>query len=444
MVCKKCNHELPNDSEYCQYCGKKIEKEESVKGLLDEKRLLEKLTNPNITQEEASEELLKFQAKSTIDTMMKNKEAQPNNEADEDFGLVPQKPIFTFALKSVAGEREYLDKLYTSSGEKIKYTRRGSTIAEGVNGIIDIYDTFLPSGQPYKTIYINMYGAETSEVPPKGFIRGDALIDLRKINTPSVESKKGHFFKFAVCSKRTNKFVWGIVVCLLIAIIALIGQNVNYANYKDAHAHYVSTVSSGLVGCGSIGCKYCKGVRLSYAYNEYGYPIYDELFQFYYTNSRMYDIWVSIADIAFILFFVLSILCLTLCGIRYKNNIKKFLSKVFKKKNIIKVIIGSLLIISLMANLILSLNLVDLDRSYQTNRDKVSLYEENARENALYIANLENKINFFDKHIVFISDDATNIYHKYGCYRFDTTYFWAYNTERAVQLGYSPCDKCCG
>jgi hypothetical protein len=92
------------------------------------------------------------------------------NAAALAFGLVPEKPIFTLALKSVDGEKEYLDRLYAESGEKIKYTRRGSTSAEGINGMIDIYDTFLPSGQPYKTIYINMYGSEDSVSAPKGFI----------------------------------------------------------------------------------------------------------------------------------------------------------------------------------------------------------------------------------------------------------------------------------
>ena len=28
MICKKCNHKLPDDSEFCQYCGNKINSEE--------------------------------------------------------------------------------------------------------------------------------------------------------------------------------------------------------------------------------------------------------------------------------------------------------------------------------------------------------------------------------------------------------------------------------
>ena len=29
MICPKCNHRLPDDSEFCQYCGYRIEKAET-------------------------------------------------------------------------------------------------------------------------------------------------------------------------------------------------------------------------------------------------------------------------------------------------------------------------------------------------------------------------------------------------------------------------------
>ena len=120
--------------------------------------------------DEALTAILQIQAKNTVDAMEANGQSQPDNEADADFGLVPEKPIFTLALKSVEGEKEYLGRLYTSNGEKIKYNRRGSTSANVINGMIDIYDTYLPSGQPYKTIYINMYGAKKSTKAPAGFV----------------------------------------------------------------------------------------------------------------------------------------------------------------------------------------------------------------------------------------------------------------------------------
>ena len=163
-ICTQCGANIQVDETkeagICQYCGSKIENAEVVETFTpDTTELIEELNNPDITSNDALSTILKSQAKATIDAMEANANSQPDNESDEDFGLVPEKSIFTLALKSVDGEEEYLDKLRTISGEKIKYTRRGSTSAEGINGMIDIYDTFLRSGQPYKTIYINMYGA---------------------------------------------------------------------------------------------------------------------------------------------------------------------------------------------------------------------------------------------------------------------------------------------
>lgn len=53
------------------------------------------------------------------------------------------------------------------------------------------------------------------------------------------------------------------------------------------------------------------------------------------------------------------------------------------------------------------------------------------------------KLSFYEEHIVVVPDDNTYKYHIYGCIYCDTSYFWAYNTEKAQQLGYSPCKYCC-
>ncbi len=200
MICDKCNHKVPDDSEFCQYCGSKIEKEVvapveteeeepeqtetpdmvSVAPVTPDAPIVDDEVNiDDMTPDEALNAILKIQAKNTMEAMEANSITQPDNESDSDFGLVPEKPIFTLAQMSVDGERDYLNHLYTANGEKIKYNRLGSTSIEGVNGIIDIYETFLPSGQPYKTIYINMYGAKKSTKAPAGFV----------LNNPTTSTK---------------------------------------------------------------------------------------------------------------------------------------------------------------------------------------------------------------------------------------------------------------
>ena len=117
------------------------------------------------------DELIDFMAKTMIEQAKGNKNNQPNYEQDEDFGLVPHKPIYTLFMNLIDGEEEYLDSLFTSNGDKINWERTGSISPAGISGVVDIYNTYLPSGEFYKKIYINMYGTEESINAPKGFER---------------------------------------------------------------------------------------------------------------------------------------------------------------------------------------------------------------------------------------------------------------------------------
>lgn len=258
----------------------------------NEKELISELNNPKITDKAVMDSLIKYQSKTVVDTMKLNAKFQLDNESDDDFGLDRTKPIYTHALKSVDGEIEYLDKLRTEDGQKIKYNRRGSTSVEGVKGIIDIYDIYLTSGEHYKTIYINMYGAKDSRSAPKGFKlvsdleiskstkKTEGYVTRAQINTKikTENSKKIKLKDFI----NNHKKVWSLIfiISIILTVFFAIGYNTSDEVMSDAYRHYDNSIrfssyfSKTTIGCGDNDCWYCQGQNILLSYYDGPYSFY--------------------------------------------------------------------------------------------------------------------------------------------------------------------------
>ena len=157
MRCPKCGHELPDNAVLCRSCGCDIEAYNAEHETGEE-------------EDSAPFDFMDLMSKMFSSDVKENAEKQYDHEDDEDLGIVVEKPVFTPFQQSVTGEQKYLHCLLSADGRILTWNRLGSTMADGVSGMIDIYDTFLPSGELYQRIYVNMYGADFSRKPPAGFM----------------------------------------------------------------------------------------------------------------------------------------------------------------------------------------------------------------------------------------------------------------------------------
>ena len=66
--------------------------------------------------------------------------------------------------------------------------------------------------------------------------------------------------------------------------------------------------------------------------------------------------------------------------------------------------------------------------------------EELASSNRLFLS----KSKFMDSYVVFVDNDKTGLYHKFGCSAFSRKSFWAYSRKLAEANGYKPCPRCFG
>lgn len=234
MRCNKCGETLPDDSTFCQFCGSKIE----IPTAPAEE-------TPSLSKEEALAKILAAGVVEDQKAIEANKESQPHNELDADFGLVPQKPVYTVGIDE---QEKYLKSLRTINGEPIKWNRRGSMSVDGVNGIVDVYDIYLLSGEEYKTIYINLYGAYNSAFVPKGFsfFESTTLV-IKEKPKPKIKKQKLQLKK--------SYLIIGIVIVLGLIIVGLVigfAINANNLNSNDNKNHdYSNSGSSSSDSSGS-------------------------------------------------------------------------------------------------------------------------------------------------------------------------------------------------
>ena len=273
MICNKCGKTLPDDSTFCQFCGSKIEISTAP---VEE--------TPGISKEEALAKILAAGVVEGHKAVEANRAAQPQNEADSQFGLVPEKPIYTAGIDE---QERYLQSLRTPTGEPIKWSRRGSMSVHGVHGMIDVYDIYLMSGAEYKTIYINMYGARNSTMAPNGFVLmtpapKTTAVKAPKQKEPKVRKPKKPVNKKLVVCLTVIPIV--VIILALLAVFVLVpGLKYNHAksllengNYELAYSEFLALDGYSDSENMLLECRYVQAIK----YRDAGdYELANKIFE---------------------------------------------------------------------------------------------------------------------------------------------------------------------
>lgn len=131
---------------------------------------------------------------------VQNLENQENAE-DEMYGLCMKKPIYA---NSHDDAEMFLNQLKSSLGEDLTWEQRETLDVEEIGGKVIVYNSSLPSGKSYKTIYVNEHGINADKRVPKGF----TTTKINSIVTKQKQEEQWHFensIEFALYIKLYNK-----------------------------------------------------------------------------------------------------------------------------------------------------------------------------------------------------------------------------------------------
>lgn len=120
-------------------------------------------------------------------------------------------------------------------------------------------------------------------------------------------------------------------------------------------------------------------------------------------------------------------------------------------KTFLVIMLCILLFLSLALNILLCFIIADLrENSVTLTRENSTLRSEKDQLNTTNttlnstISKYKKEIDFYNKYVVLVADDGTDLYHHYNCYYFQACdSFWIYYVKEAEDKGFSPCPDCC-